>query len=134
MSERWTPARISTMMRMWDRGDTASDIAAELGMTRSAVLGKIFRLGLSRHPNGRPRFDVPIKSFNCFLTHNQVEWLRKTFGHKRMSAGIRGMLDEAMQGQVSKAVAPKNVIPLPATPKPASSVPWPDKRRLMAGR
>lgn len=30
------------------------------------------------------------------LERRQIEWLRRTFGHKRMSAGLRAIVDEAM--------------------------------------
>lgn len=30
------------------------------------------------------------------LERRQIEWLRRTFGHKRMSAGLRAIIDEAM--------------------------------------
>jgi hypothetical protein len=137
MSDRWTPARISAMMRMWDQGSTSREIAEELGMSRSAVLGKVHRLGLARRKGGRPYFNLPLKSFNCFLTENQINWLRKTYGHKRMAAGLRAMLDEAMQITLVKPVPapPKVVVPLPPIPKHLDGpIPWPDKQRLMAGR
>jgi hypothetical protein len=137
MSDRWTPARISTMMQMWDGGATSREIAKELGMTRSAVLGKIHRLGLARHKGGRPYFNLPLRAFNCFLTENQLEWLRKTYGHKRMAAGIRAMVDDAMEVSIPKAEpqAPKKLIPLATISKQFDSpIAWPDKQRLMAGR
>ncbi|ANW00670.1 GcrA family cell cycle regulator [Bradyrhizobium icense] len=44
----WTEERIETLKHLWDTGSSAAEIAAELGgLTRNAVLGKIFRLGLS---------------------------------------------------------------------------------------
>jgi hypothetical protein len=42
----WTPARIATLKTAWLKGDTGTDIAEKLGCTRSAVLGKLGRLGL----------------------------------------------------------------------------------------
>lgn len=45
----WTPQRIETMTRLWDEGQSASEIAQAIGaVSRSSVCGKIFRLGLSR--------------------------------------------------------------------------------------
>ena len=44
----WTPERVETLKRMWSEGQSASQIAGELGeVTRNAVIGKIHRLGLS---------------------------------------------------------------------------------------
>jgi hypothetical protein len=35
-------------------------------------------------------------SANFILERQHIEWLRRTFGHKRMSAGLRAIIDEAM--------------------------------------
>lgn len=44
----WTTERIALLKRLWAQGNTATAIAAELGgLSRSAVLGKIFRLRLT---------------------------------------------------------------------------------------
>ena len=44
----WTPDRVETLIKMWSDGQSASQIAAELGgVTRNAVIGKVHRLGLS---------------------------------------------------------------------------------------
>lgn len=44
----WTDERIETLTRMWSAGQSASQIAKELGgVTRNAVIGKVHRLGLS---------------------------------------------------------------------------------------
>jgi GcrA cell cycle regulator len=43
----WTQARIAELKRLWSAGKTAAAIGAVLGgITRSAVLGKVFRLRL----------------------------------------------------------------------------------------
>ncbi|MBS4016792.1 MAG: hypothetical protein KGZ68_01025, partial [Dechloromonas sp.] len=45
----WTPEREAKMRELWGQGMSASAVAAQLGpwCTRSAVLGKVHRLGLS---------------------------------------------------------------------------------------
>ena len=44
----WTDDRVETLKRMWTEGQSASQIAKELGgVTRNAVIGKVHRLGLS---------------------------------------------------------------------------------------
>jgi GcrA cell cycle regulator len=81
----WTRARIALIERLWSEGKTSTAIAAHLdGISRAAVLGKIFRLRLGarkaaknesaktgvgrsrkskalgrRHP-GRPRVERPV--------------------------------------------------------------------------
>jgi len=57
----WTDARVETLRRMWLEGQSASQIAKELGgVTRNAVIGKVHRLGLSnRGGDGLPPGPVP---------------------------------------------------------------------------
>ena len=44
----WTDERVELLKKMWNDGQSASQIAKELGgVTRNAVIGKIHRLGLS---------------------------------------------------------------------------------------
>jgi GcrA cell cycle regulator len=49
----WTDERVETLKRMWTEGQSASQIAKELGgVTRNAVIGKVHRLGLSNRVTG----------------------------------------------------------------------------------
>ncbi len=49
----WTDERVETLKRMWSEGQSASQIAKELGgVTRNAVIGKVHRLGLSNRTGG----------------------------------------------------------------------------------
>ena len=54
----WTDERVEQLKRMWNDGQSASQIAKELGsVTRNAVIGKVHRLGLSNRagmPMARP--------------------------------------------------------------------------------
>jgi GcrA cell cycle regulator len=52
----WTTERIEQLRHCVVTGLTCSQIAAEIGVTRNAVIGKIHRLGLSpaRPPGGSP--------------------------------------------------------------------------------
>ena len=48
----WTQERVQILKKMWSTGQSASQIAAELGgVTRNAVIGKVHRLGLSNRVN-----------------------------------------------------------------------------------
>lgn len=52
----WTDERVETLKKMWADGQSASQIAKELGgVTRNAVIGKVHRLGLSNRvgPGGK---------------------------------------------------------------------------------
>ena len=49
----WTDERVETLKKMWNEGQSASQIAKELGgVTRNAVIGKVHRLGLSNRVAG----------------------------------------------------------------------------------
>ncbi len=57
----WTDERIETLKRMWEAGQTASQIAEELGgVSRNAVIGKAHRLELQARPSPvRPNEPAP---------------------------------------------------------------------------
>ncbi|MGH1368272.1 MAG: GcrA family cell cycle regulator [Maritimibacter sp.] len=49
----WTDERVDILKKMWGEGQSASQIAKELGgVTRNAVIGKVHRLGLSNRAGG----------------------------------------------------------------------------------
>ncbi len=51
----WTDERVETLKKMWTEGQSASQIAKELGgVTRNAVIGKVHRLGLSNRVGAPP--------------------------------------------------------------------------------
>jgi GcrA cell cycle regulator len=52
----WADARVVLLKLRWKNGATASQIAAELGCSRNAVIGKAHRLGLDRRaPSPAPK-------------------------------------------------------------------------------
>ncbi|MBI1172998.1 GcrA cell cycle regulator [bacterium] len=57
----WTDERVETLKKMWAEGQSASQIAKELGgVTRNAVIGKVHRLGLSNRvgPGGAAEEEI----------------------------------------------------------------------------
>lgn len=51
----WTDERVELLKKMWGEGQSASQIAKELGgVTRNAVIGKVHRLGLSNRAGTAP--------------------------------------------------------------------------------
>jgi len=51
----WTDERVELLKKMWSEGQSASQIAKELGgVTRNAVIGKVHRLGLSNRAGAVP--------------------------------------------------------------------------------
>ncbi|QUJ76934.1 GcrA cell cycle regulator [Sulfitobacter albidus] len=62
----WTDERVEILKKMWGEGQSASQIAKELGgVTRNAVIGKVHRLGLSNRattgaaPKAEPKAKAP---------------------------------------------------------------------------
>ncbi|MBB1491232.1 MULTISPECIES: GcrA family cell cycle regulator [unclassified Paracoccus (in: a-proteobacteria)] len=56
----WTDDRVETLKRMWAEGQSASQIAKELGgVTRNAVIGKVHRLGLSNRTESEEQPAAP---------------------------------------------------------------------------
>jgi GcrA cell cycle regulator len=56
----WTDERVELLRKMWSDGQSASQIAKELGgVTRNAVIGKVHRLGLSNRVGGSLSGDAP---------------------------------------------------------------------------
>lgn len=49
----WTEKRVAKLKKLWAKGQSASQIAEELGegATRNAIIGKAHRLGLSSRPS-----------------------------------------------------------------------------------
>jgi GcrA cell cycle regulator len=61
--ETWTAERIEQLRHCVVSGLTCSQIAAEIGVTRNAVIGKIHRLGLSpARPAGAPARSCPPRA------------------------------------------------------------------------
>lgn len=51
----WTQERISRLQALWDEGLTTRAIGEALGVTKNAIVGKSYRLGLERRcPSNRP--------------------------------------------------------------------------------
>ena len=58
----WSDERVELLKKMWGEGQSASQIAKELGgVTRNAVIGKVHRLGLSNR-NGSGGTSEPAKA------------------------------------------------------------------------
>ncbi|MBW6506236.1 MAG: GcrA cell cycle regulator [Rhodobacteraceae bacterium] len=56
----WTDERVETLKKMWGEGQSASQIAKELGgVTRNAVIGKVHRLGLSNRAGAASEDPAP---------------------------------------------------------------------------
>ena len=58
----WTDERVELLKRLWGEGQSASQIAKELGgVTRNAVIGKVHRLGLSNRATAAAKTEAQAK-------------------------------------------------------------------------
>lgn len=66
MTAGWTDDRVGALKKLWLEGQSASQIAKQLGggVTRNAVIGKVHRLGLS----GRAAPSQPARTTAAFRT------------------------------------------------------------------
>ena len=58
-ARKWSNDRIEDLRAEWAKGLSVAAIAQRLGTTRSAVTGKIKRLGLNKHAHSERR---PIRA------------------------------------------------------------------------
>lgn len=59
----WTDERVALLRRLWEDGQSASKIAAQLGgVTRNAVIGKVHRLGLAGRAKAGEDGQAPVRS------------------------------------------------------------------------
>lgn len=57
----WTDDRVALLRRLWEDGQSASKIAAQLGgVTRNAVIGKVHRLGMSGRAKPGEEVAAPV--------------------------------------------------------------------------
>jgi len=58
----WPDYRERMLVKMRDRGMTASEIAKAMGTTRNAIIGKMDRMGMTRRKRG-PNLPTPPRGF-----------------------------------------------------------------------
>lgn len=98
----WTDERVETLKRMWTEGQSASQIAKELGgVTRNAVIGKVHRLGLSNRVGGKEDEELaPAPA-------------AKVEAPARTEPAARPAEASAPRPAVERPAPPSNVTPLP---------------------
>ena len=69
----WTDTLQARLRELWEQGLTASQIAAELSVTRNAVIGKAHRLGLSGRASPIQR-SKPSKLTLVALKERMCRW------------------------------------------------------------
>lgn len=104
----WTDERVETLKRMWAEGQSASQIAKELGgVTRNAVIGKVHRLGLSNRVAGGKddEEDTPVAAASAAKPDPRPEPAARPEPTARTAP--------ERPAAAAPAAAPSNVTPLP---------------------
>jgi GcrA cell cycle regulator len=79
----WSDEEIDLLKKLWAAGETAQAIAAKLGdMSRSAVLGKIFRLRLGPANAGKKQ---DVQTAVAVNTSEPIKHRRRSFRFKKLS-------------------------------------------------
>jgi GcrA cell cycle regulator len=103
----WTPERIDQLRSCVGSGMTCSQIAAAIGVSRNAVIGKIHRLGLS---SGRPAGAGAHANCPPRARHPRGPTQRRLL----RLAYARAPLDEIMSGMVVISAHPCSLIDIDA--------------------
>lgn len=85
----WTDDQVGTLKRLWGDGYSASLIGLQIGYTRNAVLGKVFRLGLEKRPERirpaihRPSSPRPRRQRDAYEMERIREKQRERYNERR---------------------------------------------------
>jgi GcrA cell cycle regulator len=105
MTAGWTEDRVGALKKLWLEGQSASQIAKQLGggVTRNAVIGKVHRLGLS----GRATPSQPARTTTAAFRPAKTRTTPPKQDYGQPSAPRR-----------IEAVQPRPTAPVPPTPLP----------------
>jgi GcrA cell cycle regulator len=80
----WTPERVEQLKRCFDAGLTCREIAADIGVSRNAVIGKLSRLNLTREPReddaARPARKATARAPRARTVRHQIRMLHAEYG------------------------------------------------------
>ncbi len=96
----WTPERVNQLTKLWAAGNSAAQIAGEMGnVTRNAVIGKIHRLGLG----GRMKVNGTLAPKRERSARARVR--RAAHSGRRVSK-VAAVLAEIPESQPAEATSP----------------------------
>lgn len=110
----WTDERIETLKRMWGEGQSASQVAKELGgVTRNAVIGKVHRLGLSNRAGGTASANARPSATDASATKAE----------KASPTAKARSTEEKAEPETVASIARKAIIPAdqPLPPQPSAN-------------
>jgi GcrA cell cycle regulator len=83
----WTDERIQLLKARFEAGLSCREIAADIGVSRNAVIGKLSRLNLTREKNDKPRNDDAKGNRPKSVPRLQYQMLRKLFAEAQPAVG-----------------------------------------------
>ncbi|MBK5924298.1 GcrA cell cycle regulator [Rhodovulum sulfidophilum] len=120
----WTDERVETLKRMWAEGQSASQIAKELGgVTRNAVIGKVHRLGLSNRAGAAPARPAPAAASGAAPAAKEKP------APKPEASPAAAPAAAAAQTPAAQAPVPPESRPAAAAPEPQDAAPTPPASR-----
>jgi len=101
----WTDERVETLTKMWKDGNSAAEIAKELGgVTRNAVIGKAHRLGLSgRSSPIKKKKEDTKKTTKATAAPKKTAAAKKTV-EKKKASGPKKVASAAQQKIIAEAI------------------------------
>lgn len=95
----WPPERVDELKRLFAEGHPFSTIASSLAMTRSAVIGKCNRLGLTRSPPPKPKASFQIRNRSTSAKEgNALRKLRQPSARSRNNPAKNKTLQKLIAG------------------------------------
>ena len=131
----WTDERVELLKKLWMEGQSASQIAKQLGgVTRNAVIGKVHRLGLSNRntPEAEAAPAAPSPAQPREEAHSEKPAEAKPKAASAPAAAPVVDLAEAKAKRESRAEAPQQ--PAAATPEPEQPATYTPRPIIPAGQ
>jgi len=121
----WTDDRVELLKKMWAEGNSASQIAKELGsVTRNAVIGKVHRLGLSSRTTDSSASKAEAKTAAAAAPEKAAAATPKPAAAPAPEAKTKA----------EAPVAPKPAAEPEPTPEPVQAAPAPTHVTVIPGR
>lgn len=124
----WTETQIETLRTMWCAGASSAAIAAALGITRNATMGKVSRLGLKREGAGA---ETLAKAVAERARAAQVRRLKSRQATTKMTAAAPIAEKSAAVPPIAAIIdAPMAIIAKPIAPAVALSAQAPHRQAV----
>ena len=121
----WSDDRVELLKKMWAEGQSASQIAKELGgVTRNAVIGKVHRLGLSNRNGSGGTPESPAKAKSATKPASKTKSTGKTAAKAQVQPSKAPVADAASAAPAATSPGrAKPIIPAgqPLPPQPSAN-------------